>query len=151
MIASKNFPAPGTEVGCHYRWPYDHAHPDCWIEPHKGIVLAIDDPRAWRNTLAFPEASYPNGPPQELVTTHVERCLKDGLLDDKVPVLWTWTHDQSQAVQWDSELRPYADELTAWQQMREHKRKEYCSHNTMVANDDPNHVWKCADCGYVYN
>lgn len=25
-----------------------------------------------------------------------------------------------------------------------------CSHNEMVPNDDPGHVWKCARCGYVY-
>jgi hypothetical protein len=29
-----------------------------------------------------------------------------------------------------------------------------CNHNTMIPNNDPNnpdHVWKCAECGYVYN
>jgi len=25
-----------------------------------------------------------------------------------------------------------------------------CTHNTMVENNDPNHAWKCAECGYVY-
>lgn len=25
-----------------------------------------------------------------------------------------------------------------------------CSHNAMVANDDPQHAWQCADCGHVY-
>jgi hypothetical protein len=28
--------------------------------------------------------------------------------------------------------------------------KPTCTHNAMVPNDDPAHVWKCADCGYVY-
>ena len=25
-----------------------------------------------------------------------------------------------------------------------------CKHNTMVANNNPQFAWKCADCGYVY-
>jgi hypothetical protein len=25
-----------------------------------------------------------------------------------------------------------------------------CDHNEMVENDDKEHVWKCAHCGYVY-
>jgi len=25
-----------------------------------------------------------------------------------------------------------------------------CTHNVMVANNDPEFAWKCADCGHVY-
>jgi len=25
-----------------------------------------------------------------------------------------------------------------------------CTHNQMVANDDPIYSWKCANCGYIY-
>lgn len=114
MIASNLYPAPGTEVGCEYRWPYDHAHPDCWQEPHKGVVLALDDPRAWNNSLAFPGSMYPDGPPQAALTAHVEKCLANGLLTTHVPVLYTNTLDGTTFMQWDSKLRPYADELTAW-------------------------------------
>lgn len=46
---------PGTQVGAE-RWPYDHAHPDCWQRPLAGEVLEVTDPRAWANTIAFPVA-----------------------------------------------------------------------------------------------
>jgi len=41
----------GAEVGAQ-RWPYHAAHPDCWWRPWKGVVLALDDPRAWSRTIA---------------------------------------------------------------------------------------------------
>ena len=125
MIASTLYPAPGTEVGCEYRWPYDHAHPDCWQKPHKGVVLALDDPRAWRNSLAFPATMYPDGPPQDKLTAHVEKCLSNGLLTSHVPVLYVNTLDGTEFIQWDSKLRPYADELTAWNKARDEKRATY--------------------------
>ena len=32
------------------------------------------------------------------------------------------------------------------------EQQETCLHNTMVERqDDPEHAWECADCGYVYN
>lgn len=114
MIANPNFPAPGTEVGCEYRWPYDHAHPDCWQPPHKGVVLALDDPRAWRGSVAFPRAEMLT---PEAVTKHVEWCLSEKLLFDKVPVLYTQESGE-QFMQWDSKLRPYAEELAAWEAAR---------------------------------
>lgn len=116
MIASPNpaHPAVGTEVGCEYRWPYHCNHPDCWQPPHKGIVLALDDPRAWRGSLAFPR----NPPTQEECTAHVQKCLDRGLLQNDVPVLWTWVGGNEQGVQWDSKLRPYAEELAAWESAR---------------------------------
>jgi hypothetical protein len=30
------------------------------------------------------------------------------------------------------------------------QNREQCPHNAMVANNDPQHAWKCGDCGYVY-
>lgn len=114
MIASPNFPPPGTEVGCEYRWPYHSNHPDCWMPPHKGIVLALDDPRAWRGSIAFPL----NSPTQEECTKHVQSCLDRGLLGNHVPVLWTRTGCFEQSMQWDSKLRPYAEELAAWEAAR---------------------------------
>lgn len=109
---------PGVEVGCEYRWPYCANHPDCWKPPHKGIVLALDDPRAWKDSLAFPGLSYPDGPCQQLVTPHVEDCVAKGLLADKTPVLWQWFDEPQPVVMWDTKLRPYAEELAAWEQAR---------------------------------
>lgn len=120
MLVNENFPAPGTEVGCKYRWPYHSAHPDCWQPPHKGIVLALDDPRAWRNSLAFPRQT----PTQEECTAHVQSCLDRGLLTKNVPVLWTWNDVHEQGVQWDDQLRPYAVELAAWEEAREKERRK---------------------------
>ncbi len=118
MITNDNFPAPGTEVGCYYRWPYQSAHPDCWQPPHKGIVLALDDPRAWRDSAAFPR----NLPTQEECTKHVQKCLEMGLLKDTVPVLWSWAKGHEQWLAWDNNLRPYAAELVAWDAARKAAR-----------------------------
>jgi hypothetical protein len=117
----------GVEVGCEYRRPYDHARPDCWQEPHKGVVLPLDDVRAWRNTLAFPELTFPDGPPQDKVTAHVQRCLGEGLLNESVPVLYVSSIDGEEFMQWDriTALKPYAEELEAWRAAREEKRKSY--------------------------
>lgn len=122
MIASEKFPPPGTEVGCEYRWPYDHAHPDCWQPPHKGVILALDDPRAWKDTIAFPNRL----PEQAEVTKHVEWCLSQQLLQGSVPVLYISSLDGEELkfVQWDSKLRPYAEELAAWEAARQAKRED---------------------------
>lgn len=133
MIANPACPAPGTEVGCHYRWPYHANHPDCWQPPHKGIVLALDDPRAWSETLAFPRMN----PTQEECTAHVQNALERGLIKDSVPVLWNWI-DGTQGVQWDSNLRPYAEELAAWEKAREN---EYRLRNTLATAYDVKKEW----------
>jgi hypothetical protein len=108
---------PGTEVGCRYRWPMDNAHPDCWQKPVKGVVLALDDPLAWKATLAFPDVVYPDGPPREKVTAHVLRCLRERLLGDVVPVRYVYP-DAVVRVYWDkvASLLPYQEEFKAWEQ-----------------------------------
>lgn len=139
MIASTNpnFPSPGSEVGCEYRWPYCAAHPDCWSPPHKGIVLALDDPRAWRGSLAFPR----NPPTQEECTAHVQSCLDRGLLFNNVPVLWQSSVDPEQFMQWDSKLRPYADELAAW----EAARAAAYDRENKASSDDVKREWGAAE------
>jgi hypothetical protein len=72
-----------------YRWPYSHAHPDCWGVPHVGTVLALDDPEAWIGTLAFQTAEEAT---PAAVTAHVQRCLAEGLLTTHVPVRWEFGH-----------------------------------------------------------
>lgn len=123
MIANSHFPAPGTVVGCEYRWPYDSSHPGCWEKPHKGVVLALDDPRAWKGTLKFPGAELPD---QQAVTDHVNKLLQQAeLLRDSVPVLWTNTMNGSEFLMWDSKLRPYDEELAAWESERQRKLATY--------------------------
>lgn len=103
--------AVGAEVGAK-RWPYFAAHPDCWGTPWKGIVLAINDPKAWQGTLAF-GLSLPS---QEAVDRHVAVCLARGLGRLTTPVLWNFG-DRHEAF-WETitSLRPYADDLRAWEQ-----------------------------------
>src|SRR5437879_918343 len=74
-------------LGCRYRWPYDGSHPDYWQPPLKGVVLDQTDPRAWQGTLAFPcrDGALPDA---DKVKAHVQRCHGEGLLNDKVPVLY---------------------------------------------------------------
>ena len=135
MIASPNFPPPGSEVGCEYRWPFKSSHPDCWGKPHKGIVLALDDIRAWTGSLAFPR----NPPTQEECTAHVQSCLDRGLLLNNVPVLWQSTVDPEQFMQWDSKLRPYAEELAAWEAART------VAYGGRATSDDVKREWSAAE------
>lgn len=80
---------PGDTVTCRYR------------ENHQGTVLAIDDPKAWAGSLAFPS----DNPDPEAVKQHVAKCLEQGFFKDgRLPVLWT-TFPQPQ-VYWDSKLSP---------------------------------------------
>lgn len=102
------------------RWPYSHAHPDCWLEPLQGMVMEIDDPLAWRETFAFPEKSLP---PRTSVRNHVATCQSQGLLLNEVPVLWET--DKGPKVLWESvdSLRSYAQDYTEWTRDRAEARK----------------------------
>lgn len=105
---------PGMEVGCRYRWPYDGCHPDCWQPPLKGVVLDQTDPRAWKGTLAFP-CNDDALPDADKVKAHVERCHGEGVLNDKVPVLYQCVDGPFiQRDRLDS-LLPYADMLAEWE------------------------------------
>jgi len=68
---------PGQRVTCSYRGE------------HVGKVLALDDPRAWANTLAFPE----DRPDRRSVKEHLLRHPTVGVTS--VPVLYKF------GVQWD--------------------------------------------------
>jgi hypothetical protein len=75
---------PGDRVKCTYRGN------------HLGTVLAIDDPRAWQESIAFEGT-----PSQEQVTAHVEWCLSQGLLGpSRTPVLWDFGK-----VYWDTTVK----------------------------------------------
>jgi hypothetical protein len=112
----------GTEVGCRYRWPYDGCHPDCWQPPLKGVVLEQADPQAWKGSLAFPcrDGDLPNA---DKVKAHVEWCHGQGLLTDKVPVLYQGVDATGPFIQWDDldSLLLYADMLAEWQKARAEK------------------------------
>jgi len=75
-------PSPGTVV--HLDVPQGG---DPREHVYEGVVLARDDPRAWRATVAFPVTA--GLPDADDVRTHVVRCLESGLLRDRVPVLWS--------------------------------------------------------------
>lgn len=113
----------GTAVASRHRWPYDSAHPDCWAPPHKGVILAKDDPRAWFDTIAYPSSRYPDGPNQAEVSTWVNQCLAEGWLVGRVPVLWTCSMTGQKFVQWEDceKLAHYYDGLNHWKGER-HER-----------------------------
>lgn len=108
----------GMAVGCSYRWPYSAAHPDCWLAPYKGVILAITDPAAWSKTLAF-SAEFPDA---GKVAKHVEWCLSQGHLKGSVPI--RYETDSGHFVQWDSvdSLSPYADAVREWRIARAESR-----------------------------
>ncbi len=100
----------GMEVGAR-RWPYEGAHPACWREPLKGIVLAVDDLRAWAGTWY--------GHSQAAVDAHLAWCRRENLLDDAIPVLWISASGEP-FVFWSepSTLRPYAEDVARWKEAR---------------------------------
>lgn len=105
----------GDEVGAG-RIPDGHAHPDCWGRPWKGVVLALDDVRAWAGSLAFPEAE----PEPLAVSAHVRDCLAQGLLRRKVPVAWEFGK-----VHWESpeKLRSVEADLAVFESRRAAARR----------------------------
>lgn len=112
MIDTTTLPAIGSEVGAG-RWPMKAAHPGCWGKPWKGILLAVDDPRAWAGTLAFPSAT----PDPVAVKAHVAWCRSQGLLrGDRVSVLWDFgSHGFQNHWERTEAVRPYAEDLAAWE------------------------------------
>lgn len=103
---------PGDLVGAS-RWPYSASHVDGWGAPWSGVLLAQDDVRAWTGTLRFSGT-----PTLDEVRAHVAWCHANGLLADRVPVLWNFgTHSR---VWWESieNVRPYADDVAAWESAR---------------------------------
>jgi hypothetical protein len=106
--------APGTIVGAE-RWPYHHAHPDAWGRPWAGELLAQDDPRAWQGSIAFSARR----PGRDAVRRHVAWCRANSEgFDDRVPVLWDFGGEKK--VYWTdrADVRPYTDDLSAWQEAR---------------------------------
>lgn len=106
----------GTPVGAK-RWSYAGAHPDCWGTPWRGVVLALNDPRAWENTLAFPGRL----PGHLEVDEHVAQHTFSG----RTPVLWDFGSAGLQS-HWErtASLRPYADDLAAWERARAERQEE---------------------------
>lgn len=110
----------GTLVGAG-RWPYAHAHPDCWNRPWAGTVLAKDDPRVWKGTIAFPGKRAPSA---AKVKEHVEWCLAQGLLANEVPVLWHFDGKGGPRVYWEKveKVVAYADDVVSWERARAEER-----------------------------
>jgi hypothetical protein len=105
----------GLEVGAE-RWPYNHAHPDAWRSPHKGVVLSENDPRAWQDTLTFDGL-----PTQAQVDAHLAQLKARGDRDDeRVPVLWSFGR-----AYWErrKSLRPFRDDVRAWEKSRQQARQ----------------------------
>lgn len=103
----------GTKVGAE-RWPYSHAHPDCWMQPWHGWLLAVNDTRAWVKTIAFPSRK----PNQAKVDEHVSWCHAQGLLDANVPVFWIFGAEKT--VHWErlEALVPYQVDVQNWRRAR---------------------------------
>ncbi|GMU20589.1 MAG: hypothetical protein AMXMBFR13_06860 [Phycisphaerae bacterium] len=103
----------GDVVGAE-RWPYSAAHPDCWQQPLSGVVLAVNDVRAWANTLRFRGT-----PTQEAVDKHLANLRAKGELLRHIPVLWDFGAHGSK-VWWEpaDRLRPYDKDVEAWRAAR---------------------------------
>jgi len=76
---------PGVRVGCTYREGFGHT----------GTVLALNDPDAWEDSLAF----HRKRPPLSEVTAHVVACIRRDprSFENSVPVRWSfgrvyWEH-----------------------------------------------------------
>lgn len=128
--SSSSLTTPGTTVGVRYgatgRWPLAHAHPACWETPLVGTVLAADDPAAWVGSLAF--ATTRGVPTAAAVAAHLaglgarERGQgPHAALRDLTPVRWTHPVTGAAVIRWEAtaNLRPYADDLAAWEAARQ--------------------------------
>jgi hypothetical protein len=113
----------GSVVGAG-RWPFSHAHPDCWGLPWSGTLLAVNDPRAWYETLAFPcrDGQLPS---QADVDAHVAWCESQNLLtksdDPHVPVLWAFGSETQvwwEGIRGDYGVRPYEEDCALWERAR---------------------------------
>ena len=118
IAASSNKPSkagikPGTIVGAQ-RWPQPlHSG----LPPWKGVVLAIDDPLAWRGSIAFGDDPLP-----EHIADHIRFCQARGLLQNTVPVLWDFR--SRTAVYWELLVpvgpeRYHEDDLALWRIYRQ--------------------------------
>lgn len=97
------------------RWPYEGNHPDCWRKPIAGVLLPLNDVRAWRNTLAFPNGT----PSQEAVDAHCAKVLKDHGERGESPVIWYGQDGCFIHWEFHENLRPYADDVKAWEEARQ--------------------------------
>jgi hypothetical protein len=86
------------------------------------VVLDQTDPRAWKGSLAFPcrDGALPDA---DKVKAHVGWCHGQGLLNDKLPVLYQGVDATGPFIQWDSldQLLPYAEMLDEWEKARAEK------------------------------
>lgn len=103
----------GWTVGAE-RWPFHGSHPEGWLAPWRGEVMALNDIRAWEGRGAFPAGT----PDQAAVDEHVRYCLDcfgRNLLGGRVPVLWTHGHFEP-VIHWESldRLKDYAADLAEW-------------------------------------
>lgn len=103
----------GMEVGAG-RWPFVGGHPDNWMPPHKGVLLAEDDPRAWRGTVLGDD------PTPEAIRAHLtwlasERKRYPSAL--RYPVLWEFNPERAL---WESAayLVSYQEDVVKWQEAR---------------------------------
>lgn len=85
---------PGDRVKCTYRGA------------HRGTLLALDDPRAWAGTIAFPDTN----PDPEAVRAHVEMHRASFERYEHRPVLWDFGR-----LYWDHKLQAAdAPDQAAW-------------------------------------
>lgn len=114
----------GIEVGAG-RWPYSACHPHCWLEPLVGIVLPLDDVRAWTDTISFA-----GRPARKNVMGHIAWLHSQGLLKDTVPVLWHT--DSGEVIRWQtvSDLVSPQEDRLRWERARRSSAEALCLAST---------------------
>lgn len=103
----------GMEVGAG-RWPFYGSHPDNWLPPRKGILLAEDDPRAWCGSLLGDD------PAVDQIQAHLAWLRSaPGRTPQALgfPVLWEFNPDRAF---WEAgdKVIPYREDLAKWEQTR---------------------------------
>ena len=115
------------------RWAYDHAHSDCWLAPWRGVVLAIDDPRAWVNSMVKAKVyGKPTRAEIRAHITHLEQLWRDcppakgspPIFASTVIVLWDFGDEKKIMHESAESLRPFAADVAAWEAARAEKRAE---------------------------
>lgn len=122
----------GQAVGAE-RWPYSGAHPDCWLQPWRGVVLAQDDPQAWVDSMV--KAKIYGRPTRAEIRTHIAHMEQlwaecpatcgRGPLFTRVIVLWDFGGGEQVVMREDpARVRPYRADVAAWRAAREARRAE---------------------------
>lgn len=127
----------GSAVGAE-RWPDTYWHGDGWGIPWRGVLLAVDDPRAWAGSgIAAKIPGNPTRAECRAHITHLEKlwaecpatACRAPLFSSTVMVLWDFGRGALVVYREDAaKVRSYREDVAAWKLAMEAARAEWKAH-----------------------